>query len=91
MVIAQALYEAEKKRLMGREVVTSTRLTWKVRGDVKKEEIQLKDDSEYDMIGIKNFDFKDDYIRCNNGEKTINFLDLLIHLRPGDWCELLKN
>ena len=83
------IYEQEKAILIGSEVNTAAGLTWKVRNDIRQSEVA----DEYDpLIGIRNFDFNNKRMRTNTkGLLRINFLDLLIHLWPGDWKSQLTN
>ena len=83
------IYEQEKAILIGSEVNTAAGLTWKVRNDIRQSEVA----DEYDpLIGIRNFDFNNKRMRTNTkGLLQINFLDLLIHLWPGDWKSQLIN
>ena len=89
-----AKYLLEKdKLLMERPEITSgsgrEAITWKVRGDVKKDTV--KENVEFHkQIGIRGFDFEKKN-ECADGKNSrINFLDLLIKLWPGDWKENLK-
>ena len=75
-------YERAKTDLIGSEVQTSAGLTWTVRGDVLPSEGNSVSDS---LIGIRNFDFNHKRMKAGRGLVRINFLDLLIHLWPGDW------
>ena len=85
----QAKYEQEKSELIGMNITTSKGLTWKVRNDIEVDE--TVDDIEQ-IVGIKFFDFNDRPVKgpCR-GQQRINFLQLLIHLWPGNWkSQLVK-
>ena len=76
------LYNQEKANLIGTSVNTSAGLSWTVRNDVLHSEVV----DEYDsLVGVRNFDFNNKRIKTAKGLVRINFLDLLIHLWPGDW------
>ena len=80
-------YTQEKRNLIGTQVTTAAGLTWTIRDDILETEVE----DDYDSVmGVKNFDFNKKKVKSNNrGQTRINFLDLLIHLWPGDWREQL--
>ena len=69
-------------------MTTSAGLTWKVRNDILHTEVEENDVS---LIGIRNFDFNNKRMKGSKGLVRINFLDLLVHLWPGDWRVQLTN
>ena len=80
-------YTQEKRNLIGTQVTTAAGLTWTIRDDILETEVEDDYDS---VVGVKNFDFNKKKVKSNNrGQTRINFLDLLIHLWPGDWREQL--
>ena len=96
-------YKTEKGRLIGSSVVQESDhrgpgkarksyLKWTVREDVKADDI-APGKKEFEQVGVTGIDWqKHDDIRCGpkNKNKRKNFLELLIHLWPGDWREQLK-
>ena len=86
-------YCREKAALLDQTVEISSgreSVTWKVRSDIKKEQV-LDQDKEYVPVGVVGFDFRNQPIHCPDGKnKCISFLDLLIHLWPGDWQKQLE-
>jgi Transposase IS4 len=93
MIERQQRYEKEKKELISNQIEVGPKkgpkLTWTVTNDIKKEDVPTS--SEFNTIGIKNFDFRNSVVVCPDGKnKRINFLDLLIHLWPGDWLLQLQ-
>ena len=67
-------------------------MTWKVRADVKVNDVPVNNQRErFKSPGILGFDFSKKPITAPDGKsKRINLLELLIHLFPGDWKELLR-
>ena len=85
----QERYEWEKTNLIGTQIQTAAGLTWTIRHDIEPSEVEDDYDS---LVGIKNFDFSKKRVKSNErGLMRINFLDLLIHLWPGDWRAQLTN
>jgi len=91
------IYRREKTGLLGKEVVVKPRssacgLTWKVIPDVKKS--TTVSEVEYTEIGVRNFLFNNKTIPSGHPslrQYRINFLDLLIHLWPGNWQDQLHD
>ena len=55
------VYNNEKTALIGNTVSTPAGVSWKVRDDIKKEEVPHDDDRA--IIGIRNFDFNKKTVR----------------------------
>jgi hypothetical protein len=97
-------YELEKATLMDDEVSVGTgarKITWRVRDDIKARDV---DSAEFDDVGICDFDFSTPRENSKTNKKSgpnnqkkyrkekkkrIKFLDLLIHLWPGNWEDQL--
>ena len=75
-------YKQAKTNLIGLQVQTSAGLTWMARDDVLHAEVESVDNT---VVGVRNFDFNNKRMKTSRGLARINFLDLLIHLWPGDW------
>ena len=75
-------YQQEKENLVGKVVNTSAGVSWKVRRDVLESEVV---EQHNPLVGARNFDFNTKRMKTSRGLVRINFLDLLIHLWPGDW------
>lgn len=88
----EEMYNNEKPRLIGEQVAVgpaNSKLTWTVREDIMMEE--CPGPTQYKKIGVKNFDFQQFTVTCPDGKnKRINFLELLIHLWPGNWRKQLQ-
>ena len=91
-------YQTEKVSLIGETIRVAPRskhskepaLYWKVRQDIKPDASNTI--LEFNQIGVVSFPFDNRTERSGlrNALHRINFLDLLIHLWPGDWKEQLK-
>ena len=76
-------YIQQKTNLIGSVVNTSAGLSWTVCHDITASEVHKEHDT---LVGIKNFDFNNKRMKTSGrGLVQINFLDLLVHLWPGDW------
>mmetsp|Transcript_109778 Transcript_109778/g.224340 ORF Transcript_109778/g.224340 Transcript_109778/m.224340 type:complete len:137 (+) Transcript_109778:729-1139(+) len=91
----QQQYLQDKERLIGttHEMTRSARtpaFTWTVIEDIKEKDVLSG--QEFHQIGIPQFDFTN--LTKSHGArlqyKRIDFLDLLMHLWPGDWRAQLK-
>jgi hypothetical protein len=96
-------YELAKAALQDDEVSVGAgarKITWKVRGDIKASDV----DPEFPDVGICDFDFtahpsektmntrgwKNPKKYKKQKRRRVNFLDLLIHLWPGNWEDQLQ-
>ena len=85
-------YIAEKAALVGKTIrvkPSNSResVNWKVISNVSNSQSVFQ--NEFEEVGVKDFDFANT-TEWHKRNKRTNFLDLLIHLWPGDWREQLR-
>ena len=89
----QQQYRREKSDLIGQTIPVTTRLyhqEWKVVDTICKTE-ENDGSCEYQNVGIRDFPFQLTPVKSHDGKYSrIRFLDLLIHMWPGDWKQQLK-
>jgi hypothetical protein len=88
----QRRYEEEKAALIGTTIEVGRQgktIKWHIRSDILKNNNNVRDNQQ-ENVGINNFDFSKHTVTCPDGKlKRINFLDLIIHLWPGNWEQQL--